>query len=68
MYAQRGFDVDRIAETCTDTEEHPKLGLCYKVDIKSVITTDIERKVSDELLKTISKHYGTSAHSKQDLP
>ena len=52
VYVQRGFDGQRIQETCTDIQEHPILGTTYKVNIKAVITTDIQRKVWDELLKT----------------
>jgi len=49
-YAAKGFNTEDIQEKCTDFEDHPILGMTYKVDIKCESKGEIEETVRKELL------------------
>ena len=51
MLKQKGYDVERIIRNCTEDDkfEDPKLGWCYRVDIKKIGYTHAQgTKNSDE--------------------
>ena len=51
VYAKMGYDIAAIQANCKDVEEHEVLGTTYKVDLKSVATDDIRKKVWADLFK-----------------
>jgi hypothetical protein len=51
VYATLGYDIVAIQANCKDVEEHEVLGTTYKVDLKSVTTDDIRKKVWEDLFK-----------------
>ena len=50
VYKARGYDTDVIEAKCTDTDVHPVLGKCYRVQIRAVFTKTVEQLVRKELL------------------
>jgi hypothetical protein len=55
VYKARGFDVDDIADKCKDTESHPVLGTCYRVNVRGVFSDTIEQMVREELNESKGK-------------
>jgi hypothetical protein len=51
VYATMGYDIEKIKENCKDVEEHAVLGTTYKVDVKSITSDDIRKKVWADLFK-----------------
>ena len=51
VYATMGYDIDAIKANCKDVAEHEVLGTTYRVDLKSVTTDDIRKKVWADLFK-----------------
>jgi hypothetical protein len=49
VYKTMGYDTDAIHANCKDVEEHEVLGTTYKVDLKSVTTDDVRKKVWADL-------------------
>jgi hypothetical protein len=49
VYKTMGYDTDAIQANCKDVEEHEILGTTYKVDLKSVTTDDVRKKVWADL-------------------
>lgn len=50
VYSKRGYDAERIARECTDTQDHPILGKCYRVCITAVYSKTVESMVREELM------------------
>ena len=53
VYAQRGFDVSRIAATFKNKEEHPHLGTAYRVAINS--RADVAERCEKTMQKLLSR-------------
>ena len=51
VYAQQGFDTDRILAYCTDTEEHAELGLTPRVQLPLKEEEEVEEQVRKEFLR-----------------
>jgi hypothetical protein len=51
VYANMGYDCEKIKENCKDKAEHDILGTTYRVDLKSVTSDDIRKKVWADLFK-----------------
>ena len=62
VYAQRGFDADRIARTCTDVQEHAILGTTYRVSLTSLDKTAVEEQARTEVMTVLNKK--TTPHLK----
>jgi hypothetical protein len=55
VWGNKGYDVTAIEKNCTDTQDHPVLGLCYRVCIKSMHSKTIESMIRSELFHSKSK-------------
>ena len=57
VYRAQGFDADRIAAHCTDTKEHPVLGLTYRVQVQELARESCEEVHRMQVLKNLQKQH-----------
>jgi hypothetical protein len=50
VWGARGFDV-RLIEAAAQSEDHPILGTCYKVPLRTYTKEEIARSIQEEVLK-----------------
>ncbi len=70
-YAGQGYNIAALRK-CKDVEEHPVLGATYNVDLKSVTTDDVRKKVWADLFNQSGeqkqKAQKKKDNKKQNLP
>jgi hypothetical protein len=68
-YANQGYDAALIKERCTNTQDHPVLGTCYKVNITGGGRTTIEGTHRETIVSgTADMSYILFFGSPQNLP
>jgi len=63
VYAGKHYDIKAIEDKCTDFEDHPILGRCYRVNVKAVHSKTIEDAVRKELLESKRKNQDKASKS-----
>jgi hypothetical protein len=48
VYDKQGYDIDKIKDSCKDTEEHPILGTCYRVSINGGWKSTLDERTRDK--------------------
>ena len=72
VYANRGFDIDKIIQEVTDTKEMPGLGLCYRVPVEAVSEEKVEETIREQLCmrkekrKPLKRRSSTSSDKKDE--
>ena len=54
VWAQQGFNAADIEARCTDTMQHPVLGLCYRVSITSLDRSSVLEQARTQVLESLS--------------
>ena len=55
VYQAQGFNAEDIVAKCTDTKEHPVLGLCYRVPICEIGREATEELHREQVLKSLGE-------------
>ena len=53
VWAQQGFNAADIEAHCTDTQQHPALGLCFRVCIESLDRTSVLEQTRTQILQSL---------------
>ncbi len=55
VYEKQGFPIDEIEAKCKDTQDHPILGLCYRVSLHSLERTSLEAAEREQVMKLLDR-------------
>ena len=55
VYDKKGFNIKDIERNCKDTQDHPVLGLCYRVDIRYMDKKTEHQRIRKEILESIKQ-------------